>query len=432
MKKLALLIVLSVVACKSGKKQETRVAKRSIVQPSHFPAVKGRYVVSMTESFAKPLISDEMKSDKDRVRQSELNAAQRKVKIELVKSYCTKNEIQVYDSLIFVNVGIGFVATLDSTKAESVNSDSINVENVTPDFEINLGDPIQQRDPIQQSDPIRPEWDFADPVLHITAAVAQAGGPIDGSTKSTAIWIIDTGIQPDHPDLNVETNPLYARSLIPGVITPNDDNGHGTHVAGIAAAKQNGFGCTGVSAGARVIPVKILDTQGRGTWSALSLALDLVGWYGQSGDVINLSLGRYCVTNCENFLPDLRNKIRSLARFGIYVVMSAGNDAGDASLNLPGCINDVGPSPKVYTVVAMERSTMCAFYSNFGMAPADYIAVGTNVYSTYLNSQYKIMSGTSMSAAVVSGVVHARGGAPTSIATVTCGSPAQVYPIASR
>jgi len=83
-----------------------------------------------------------------------------------------------------------------------------------------------------------------------------------GQNKNTWIWIVDTGIDLDHPDLNVITNTYYAKSFVGG--TPDDCDGHGTHVAGIAAAKSNNYGVVGMSAGAWVVPLKVLHcTNGR-------------------------------------------------------------------------------------------------------------------------------------------------------------------------
>ena len=276
---------------------------------------------------------------------------------------------------------------------------------------------------------IQQSWNFSDNVNRITCAVSNAGGPVDGSTKVPVIWILDTGVQPDHPDLRVEIDPALAKSFIAGVFRPDDDNGHGTHVAGIAAAKQNGFGCTGVSAGAKVIPLKILDYEGKGFWSGLTFALDHVAANNQMNDVVNLSLGGYGI-NCETD-PDakaLRKLIQALGEDNTFVVMSAGNDAGDAAMNLPGCI--IGDN--IFTVAAITCQGECAFYSNFGNPPVGWLAVGSNVYSTYLGGQYKIMSGTSMAAAVISGVVHARGAAPVSGSTVPCGYPLDNYKIGKR
>ncbi len=96
-------------------------------------------------------------------------------------------------------------------------------------------------------------------------AIKNAGGT-KKSTSTNWIWILDTGIDLDHPDLSVGNIAPYAKSFIPGE-THDDGNGHGTHVAGIAAAKNNSFGTVGVSAGALVIPVKVLANSGMASFT---------------------------------------------------------------------------------------------------------------------------------------------------------------------
>ncbi len=103
------------------------------------------------------------------------------------------------------------------------------------------------------------------------------------------IWIVDTGIDLTHPDLNVETNTAYAKSFVGG--SANDCNGHGTHCAGIAAAKNNTIGVIGVSAGARVVPVRVLNCQGSGSSSGILSGLNHVAANDEPGDAVNMSLG---------------------------------------------------------------------------------------------------------------------------------------------
>ena len=133
------------------------------------------------------------------------------------------------------------------------------------------------------------------------------------------------------------------------------------------------------------------------------------------------------MNDCENAVPELKAGLDRLANAGIFIVMASGNDAGDASMNLPGCINGTN----IFTVGAIDCTGECAFYSNYGPS-VDWIAVGTNVFSTYLKKRYMIMSGTSMATAVISGVIHARGAAPVPGPTVSCGNPLANYKIGKR
>ncbi len=86
-------------------------------------------------------------------------------------------------------------------------------------------------------------------------AISVSGGPVDSSTKDTFIWVVDSGIDTNHPDLNVVGAPYAA--AFGNNTTTNDGFGHGTMVAGVAAAKYNSFGPTGMSAGAKVVPLNV-------------------------------------------------------------------------------------------------------------------------------------------------------------------------------
>src|SRR5512143_509039 len=115
--------------------------------------------------------------------------------------------------------------------------------------------------------------------------ITRVGGSADGTGKTA--WIIDTGVDLDHPDLNVGLD----CSVSFNGRTPDDGNGHGTHVAGIIAAKNNSIGVVGVAAGAKVCAVRVLNNAGSGTWEAVVNGVNYVADKAASGDVANMSLG---------------------------------------------------------------------------------------------------------------------------------------------
>lgn len=337
-----------------------------------------------------------------------------KVSAFLIKSKASLNKINLFhakhkikDSAVihrFGNVISGFSAKLADNEVAALRKNA-DVAGVYQDFEIALG-------------PVTPESTPAPSAQGaVTCAVTTAGGPVDGSQKATWIWILDTGINLAHPDLNVQTNPAFAQSFITGQ-TVEDGNGHGTHCAGIAAAKNNGIGVTGVSAGAKVVPVKVLANSGTGSFSALLAGLNHVAAHDIPGDVVSMSLGAYPINNCTTVMPALTAAIQNLGNAGTYVVMAAGNDGvcAGAGSNLPGCIN----GNKVFTIGAINCDKTRAGYSNFGANVVDWVAVGTSVYSTYKNGGYATLSGTSMATPVVAGIIHARGGAPVSGGNANC------------
>ncbi|PHI19947.1 peptidase S8 [Lewinellaceae bacterium SD302] len=253
-------------------------------------------------------------------------------------------------------------------------------------------------------------------------AINNAGGSVSANQSRWA-WIIDSGIDLDHPDLNVVTNGTYARSFVGG--SANDCNGHGTHVAGIVGAKNNSFGSRGVAANAPVVPVRVFGCSGGSASSTIINGINHVATYDYPGDVANLSLGGYYGSGCSNNTP-YRNPILSLGQGGTYVCIAAGNSSANTSYYAPGCVNGT----RVYTVSSMTCGNSFSSFSNYNMNPVDYIATGSSVYSTYLNGGYATLSGTSMATPVVAGICHARNAAPRKVGNVY--NRGENYPIAKR
>ncbi len=253
--------------------------------------------------------------------------------------------------------------------------------------------------------------------------ITRAGGATNGAGKDTWIWVIDTGIDLDHPDLNVITDSRYAKSFAGG--SANDCNGHGTHVAGTAAAINNNVGVVGVSAGASVVPIKVLGCNGSGSTSGILSGINHVGRYDLAGDVANLSLGGYHGSGCSSN-SSYRSALLALSNAGTYVALAAGNSRADASLYAPACIN----GSNIYTVASMTCNRGFSSFSNYNMNPIDVIATGSSVRSTYLNGGYATLSGTSMASPHVAGIMHARGSGPRSSGSVS--HRGESYPIAVR
>jgi subtilisin family serine protease len=205
-------------------------------------------------------------------------------------------------------------------------------------------------------------------------------------------WIIDTGVDLTHPDLNVDAS--RGVSFVSRVTSPNDDNGHGSHVAGIIAAIDNEIGVVGVAAGATVVPVKVLNRQGSGYYSWIIAGVDYVAENGNNGDVANLSLGG------PAYQP-LDDAVIGAAHLGIRLTLAAGNESDNANNYSPSRVNGTN----IYTVSAMWEGDLWASFSNYGNPPVDYCAPGVYIYSCYKNGGYATMSGTSMAAPHVAGVL---------------------------
>lgn len=236
------------------------------------------------------------------------------------------------------------------------------------------------------------------------------------------IAIIDTGIDLDHPDLNVFRNTNCARggpfggNCKSGGSEGDDGNGHGTHVAGTAAALDNGIGVVGVAPGARLWAVRVLDNNGSGWMSWIIGGIDYVTKNADQIDVANMSLG------CQCDSAALDSAIASSVAAGIVYAVAAGNDNMDAAAFSPA------NHPDVITVSAIAdfdgrggalAAPTCrndagtddtfATFSNYG-SEIEIAAPGVCILSTWNDGGYYTISGTSMASP------HAAGAAALHIA----------------
>jgi subtilisin len=221
----------------------------------------------------------------------------------------------------------------------------------------------------------------------------------DGSgTVNVDIAILDTGIQLNHPDLNVYRDTTF----VSGTTSGNDDDGHGTHVAGIAAAKDNTEGVVGMAPGARLWAVKVLDKNGNGFDSDIIAGIDYITQHANEIDVVNMSFGGPC---CDTAL---HTAIANSVAAGVTYTAAAGNDGIDAGSEEPANY------PEVITVSAIsDTDGKCgaqggssddrfASFSNYGSV-VDMSAPGVNILSTYIGSSYATFTGTSMATPHVTG-----------------------------
>lgn len=215
------------------------------------------------------------------------------------------------------------------------------------------------------------------------------GATYTGTAKA---WIIDTGVDLDHPDLNVNTT--LDKDVINNDLVADDDNGHGTHCAGIVAAKNNTVGVVGVAAGAQVVPVKVLDRRGSGAYSVIIAGVDYVKANASAGDVANMSLGGGVYTLIDN-------AVIALGAAGIKVALAAGNESDNANNHSPARANGAN----LYTVSSMAQGDLWSSFSNYGNPPIEFCAPGSSIYSTYKGGGYATLNGTSMAAPHVCGLL---------------------------
>lgn len=240
---------------------------------------------------------------------------------------------------------------------------------------------------------------------------------IDGDLSSTLsgngsgsvdvdVAVIDTGIDRDHPDLNVAGGVNCSSGS-----NYDDGNGHGTHVAGTIGAKDNTIGVVGVAPGARLWAVRVLNNAGSGSWSSVICGVEWVTANSSTIEVANMSLGGSGTPNgCTS---GLHLAICNSVAAGVTYAVAAGNDSVDASNSVPASY------PEVITVSALAdfnglpgggAAATCrtdvddtfADFSNFG-ADVDIIAPGVCINSTWKGGGYNTISGTSMASPHVAG-----------------------------
>lgn len=216
---------------------------------------------------------------------------------------------------------------------------------------------------------------------------APAAWDVTTSNSNIRIAIVDTGVQTNHPDLVNKLLPGY--NFVNGNSNVTDVNGHGTHVAGIAAAAtNNNLGIAGIAPSARILPVKALADNGSGI--STNIANGIVYAANQGAQVINLSLG----TTQDSVT--IRNAIDYAINRGSVVVAAAGNNGANL-LTYPAVYQNV------LSVASTDENDQRSSFSNYGTW-VDVAAPGSNILSTYPNSYYSYLSGTSMACPHVAGV----------------------------
>jgi subtilisin family serine protease len=164
--------------------------------------------------------------------------------------------------------------------------------------------------------------------------------------------------------------------------TPDDDHGHGTHVAGIAAAAtDNGLGIAGLGWETKILTLKVLDYEGNGDGLTLAAAIEYAAEHG--ADVINMSLGG--PTPCD---PFVQSKVNTAHSAGVTLIAAAGNNLGPTEMFPANCEHVLG-------VAATDEADMRAPYSNYG-GHVSVAAPGSRIYSTIDGGSYDYDSGTSM------------------------------------
>lgn len=244
-------------------------------------------------------------------------------------------------------------------------------------------------------------------------------------------WVLDTGVDPGHTDLNVDI--VFSKSFVPGEGV-DDVLGHGTHVSGIIGAKANGVGMLGVAPNAPIRALKVIDQSDHINYRDYIKALQYVLTNAKRGSVMNLSFVRGFGA------ADDVSLINQIAANGVYVTIAAGN-AGNMPNNTaanvdtyttggktgvyPACIN----GRNIYTVTAFGEPSNDANFANYGPS-VDFSMPGVVINSTLPGSKYGKKNGTSMASPHLAGLLLLTNGALKDAGQVVCSHDNNLYKIA--
>ena len=217
---------------------------------------------------------------------------------------------------------------------------------------------------------------------------AYSAWDVTKGSASTVIAVVDTGAQLNHPDLASKIVAGY--DYVDNDATPTDGNGHGTHVSGTSAAlTNNGTGGAGMCPNCSIMPVRVLDNAGSGTLDGVANGITWAADHGAK--VINMSLGGGGSATLQNAVDYAWNR-------GVFMACAAGNDNTSSTANsYPGAYTNC------FAVASTTNTDARSSFSNYGTW-VEAAAPGTNIYSTWLNSGYNTISGTSMATPHVAGL----------------------------
>ena len=250
----------------------------------------------------------------------------------------------------------------------------------------------------------------------VPTGVQRISGPasrtadIDGQDErvDVDVAVIDTGIDIDHPDLNV----AGGVNCVPLSSSYDDGHGHGTHVAGIVGAVDNDLGVVGVAPGARLWAVRVANDLGVTAWSDTICGIDWVTANTATIEVANISLSGLDVDRgCAD--GGLHQAICASVAAGVTYVVAAGNQFADSRAFVPAAYDEVitvsaladsdgVPGGGLGLVCGFDEEDSFADFSNYG-ADVDLIAPGVCITSTWIGGGYATHSGTSMAAPHVAG-----------------------------
>ena len=308
----------------------------------------------------------------------------------------------------------GFAAAMPEARVAALKSDA-RVKLISIDGEVSIDAPRADKPGKGKPTPTPTPA----PVQSLPSGVDRVDAELaTGAGAGATVAVIDTGVDLDHPDL--QPNIVGQKTCVARTNDADDDNGHGSHVAGTVAAANNDYGVVGVAPEAKLVAVKVLNSRGSGRWSDIICGID---WVTANASTLNISVANMSLSgsgssddNCGLTNADaLHQAICNSTAAGVTYVVAAGNDGTNASTRVPAAYNDT-----VITVSALADSDgvagglggavsgytddTFAGFSNYG-AVVDIGAPGVNITSTYKNGGYASISGTSMASPHVAAAV---------------------------
>jgi aqualysin 1 len=283
----------------------------------------------------------------------------------------------------------GYAATIPANRVDSVRSDA----------RVKL---VEVDEPVSATAQTIP-WGITK--IGATLSPTALAGNGSGAISNVNVYVIDTGVDVTHPDLNVVGHVNFAGGK------NADCNGHGTHVAGTIAARDNTSDVVGVAPGAPITAVKVLGCSGSGYTSGVIAGVDWVTATAVKPAIANMSLGGGASTAMDA-------AVIASAASGVFYAVAAGNEGTNACNSSPARAG-AGTNNGIATVAATDSADKEASFSNYGSC-VDIWAPGVSVLSTRLRGGTTTMSGTSMASP------HVGGGGALYLSTHTSASAAGV------
>lgn len=347
--------------------------------------------------------------------------------VDKMKAVARRLQDRVEDEIEAVD-GLALIEGEESETAEEVaaqyRSLSELVEYAEPSYEINLDDQeLLRNSSAHPDDPMFGEqWSLENTGQNGGKAQAdisalRAWAKTTGSDK-VVVAVIDSGVDYTHqdlmnniwvrpPDINEYTDDelgtiddTYGFNAVNDNGDPMDQNGHGTHCAGIIGAEgSNGLGIAGVNWKVEIMPLKFIDASGAGTTKDAIKAINYVIDRKRAGVNVRIISASWGSTMYSKALEDV---IREAGEEGILFIAASGNSSADAdkSPHYPASYD----LPNVLSIAALNRHDELAPFSNYGAKRVHIAAPGAEILSTWLNGEFREASGTSMATPEVSGV----------------------------